>query len=179
MGVQIHAYPLQAMAADFQPELDEEGFPDNIRLDRAYTSSRNPEAMDGIEGGHDDDPLNHGLLGSRWYLTGDRLGAIHAGNSLPAYADTLRRQTWRRPDIDPSAPEARNEPFWDLIYFITPHLDGGMLGQQAVKRLHVSYLLHPTLSDPAWVNLQAFHDEWAELIDLVANYEEAACLQFG
>lgn len=180
MGMHIYAYPVQAMPADFQPVLDEDGEAEDINIDRAYTSSRTPEAMDGIEGGHDSDPLNPGLLGSRWYRTGDRLfQGIHAGNSLSAYAGTLRKQTWSRPDLDPGAPEARNEPFWDLIHFVTPHLEGGMFGQEAAKRLHASYLLHPAVSDPDWEDLQEFHEEWAELVGLVANHPEPVCLQFG
>ena len=181
MGFHIYPYPFQAMPADFAPELDEENEPVDLNFDRAYTSADTPAAMDGIEGGHDEDPLNPGLLGSRWYFTGlSRLGnGVHAGHSLPHYIAALRRQSWSDPGLDVDAPEARTEPFWDLIHFITPHFEGGTMGQEAVRRLHKGYQLHPVITDPEWSDIQEFHDEWAAMVKLVADHSEDACLVFG
>lgn len=180
MGIQIYAYPIKAMPADFTPELDEDNEPTNIDFDRAYTSVNNPAAMDGIEGGHEEDPLNPGLLGSRWYFTGPRLGnGVHAGNSLSRYVSILREQSWSDPNLNVDAPEARTQPFWDLIHFVGPHIEGGLMGQEAVKRLRESYLLYPTVNDPEWTDVQEFHEEWAAMVSLVANYPEPACLAFG
>lgn len=158
MSIQIVGFKtVTALPVDTQPELDEQGFPTDQSITRAYTPTRYPRAMDGLIGGHDEDPLEPGHLGSRWYRLGDAVGSTFnmSSSRLTFYRDELTECS------DGSA-------FHDLIHFDSAD---GMIGPDACKRLAADYKKHPFVFDQVQV-----HEEIKSMIHVIA--EHGGCLVF-
>jgi hypothetical protein len=158
MSIQIVGFKtITALPADAHPELDEQGFPVDESITRAYTPTRYPRAMDGLAGGHDEDPLEPGHLGSRWYKLGDAVGSTFSMSSsrLTVYRDELLEFS------DGTA-------FHDLIHFDSAD---GIIGPEACKRLAADYMKHPYVHDQAQV-----HSEIKSMIHAIA--EHGGCLMF-
>jgi hypothetical protein len=162
MSVQIVGFKtVEALPADTQPELDADGFPTDRKITRAYTPTRYPRALDGLPGGHDEDPLEPGFLGSHWYRLGDAVGSTFdmSSSRLTEYRDEL---------MDFSDDFDENSPFYDLIHF---DASDGMIGPEACKRLAEDFRKYPFVVDQAQV-----HGELRSMIHELA--ENGGCLVF-
>jgi hypothetical protein len=163
MSIQIVGYKtVTALPADTAPELDDLGLPTDQSITRAYTPTRYPRAMDGLLGGHDEDPLEPGFLGSHWYRLGDAVGSTFSMSSsrLTHYRDEL---------MDFSGDDfAEGSPFYDLVHFDAAD---GMIGPEACKRLAAAFEAHPFVEDQSQV-----HDELRSMIQTIA--ENGGCLVF-
>lgn len=162
MSIQIVGFKtVTALPADAQPELDDEGFPRDRSITRAYTPMRYRRAMDGLPGGHDEDPLEPGFLGSHWYRLGDAVGSTFSMSSsrLTMYRDEL---------MDFSEDFSEGSPFYDLVHFDAAD---GMIGPDACKRLADDFRKHPFVFDQVQV-----HDEIRSMIQVIA--EHGGCLVF-
>ena len=162
MSIQIVGYKtVSALPAEAQPELDTDGIPTDRSVTRAYTPTRYPHAMDGLPGGHDEDPLEPGYLGSHWYRLGDAVGSTFDMSStrLTEYRDEL---------MDFSTDLSESAPFYDLIHFDD---EDGMIGPDACKRLAADFTKYPFVLDQAQV-----HRELREMIHEIA--ENGGCLVF-
>jgi len=160
MGVQIFGFKsVTALPADTAPELDADGVPTDQSITRAYTPTRYPHAMDGIPGGHDEDPLEQGYLGAYWYRLGDCVGSTFdmSGVRLTEYRDELM-------EFSPVFTE--DSPFFDLVQF--DDVDG-MIGPDACKRLDDAFKKFPFVLDQAQV-----HRELRGMVSTVA--ESGGCL---
>ena len=143
MSIQIVGFKtVSALPKNLSPELDELGLPLNESITRAYTPTLYPHTMDGLVGGHDEDPLEDGYLGSRWYLLGDAVGFTFnmSSSRLTAYRDELMEF---REEL------TEDSPFYDLIHFDTVD---GLIGPDACKRLAADLSDHPYVCDQAQVH---------------------------
>ncbi|MEO3931423.1 hypothetical protein WMO79_01230 [Micrococcaceae bacterium Sec7.4] len=162
MSVQIVGYKtVTALPADTAPEMDCDGYPTDRTITRAYTPTRYPHAMDGLPGGHDEDPLEPGFLGSHWYRLGDAVGSTFdmSSSRLTEYRDEL---------MDFSTDLSESAPFYDLIHF---DASDGMIGPDACKRLADAFRKYPYVQDQSQV-----HEELRGMIHEVA--EHGGCLVF-
>jgi hypothetical protein len=141
--------------------VDCDGYPTDRTITRAYTPTRYPHAMDGLPGGHDDDPLEPGFLGSHWYRLGDAVGSTFdmSSSRLTTYRDEL---------MDFSDDFTEGAPFYDLVHF---DASDGMIGPDACKRLADDFSKHPFVFDQVQV-----HDEIRSMIQVIA--ENGGCLVF-
>lgn len=164
MSVQILGFKtVTAMPADFTPELDSEGYPVDDTITRAYTPVRYRRAMDGLEGGHEVDPLEPGSIGSRWYQLGECVGSTFnmSSSRLSMYRDELMEFS------QVNGREFHEEsPFFDIVEF---NVSDGMLGPVACQRLAAAYKQHPWVADQGQV-----HQEMIEMIHEIA--EHGGCL---
>lgn len=167
MSIQILGFKsITALPAGAEPELDEHGFPLDESITRAYTPTRFPRALDGLEGGQEEDPLEPGHLGSRWYQLGEGAGATFnmSSSRLTAYRDELLAFS----DRADGRPLPNEYLFQDLI-----EIDGAdaMIGPVACRRLAAAFRRHP------WVDEQhQIHEELNEMIHEIA--EHGGCLIF-
>jgi hypothetical protein len=162
MSIQIVGFKtVTALHADAQPELDDQGFPVDQSITRAYTPVQYPRAMDGLVGGHDEDPLESGYLGSRWYQLGEAVGSTFSmsGSRLTVYRDEL---------LEFSDGAGEGSAFDDLIHFDSAD---GIIGPDACKRLAADYKRHPFVHDQTQV-----HSEINSMIHEIA--EHGGCLVF-
>lgn len=162
MSIQIVGYKtVTALPADTAPELDGYGLPTDQSITRAYTPTRYPRAMDGLPGGHDQDPLEPGFLGSHWYRLGEAVGSTFSMSSsrLTSYRDEL---------MDFSDDFTEGSPFYDLVHF---DASDGMIGPEACKRLAAAFRAHPFVEWQSQV-----HEEIGDMIHTIA--EHGGCLVF-
>jgi hypothetical protein len=162
MSVQIHGYKtVAALPADAAPELAADGFPTDQSITRAYTPTRYAHAMDGLPGGHDEDPLEQGFLGSHWYRLGDCVGSTYdmPSSKLTVYRDEL---------MEFSDVFDETSPFYDIVHF---DASDGMIGPEACKRLAEDFKKYPFVEDQAQV-----HEELRSMIHEIA--ENGGCLVF-
>lgn len=162
MGVQIIGFKnITALPVDTQPELDELGMPVDASITRAFTPKQYPRAMDGLPGGHDEDPLETGYLGSRWYQLGEIVGCTFdmSSSRLSVYRDEL---------LDFSTDFTESSAFYDLIHFDS---SDGIIGPDACKRLAADYKKYRFVVDQSQV-----HQEIKDMIHEIA--ESGGCLVF-
>lgn len=162
MSITIFGYKtVTALPADAQPELDSDGFPLSPSITRAYTPIRYPNALDGLAGGQEEDPLEPGHLGSRWYRLGAGAGATFdmSSSRLTSYRSELQAF---------HDGYSEREPFHELI-----HVDGpdAMIGPDACKRLAADFRKYPFVSEQEQV-----HREINEMIHEIAAH--GGCLVF-
>lgn len=163
MSVQILGFKtVTALPADAAPELDADGFPTDQSITRARTPTRYPHAMDGLAGGHDEDPLEQGYLGAYWYRLGDCLGSTFnmSSSRLTMYRDEL---------MEFSQDFTEASPFYDIVQF---DASDGMIGPDACKRLSEAFRKHPFVWDQKQV-----HEELREMIHEIADH--GGCLVFS
>jgi hypothetical protein len=162
MSIQILGFKtVAALPSDAAPELDADGFPTDRNITRAYTPTRYPRAMDGLPGGHDEDPLEPGFLGSHWYRLGDAVGSTFnmSSSRLTEYRDEL---------MEFSDVFDEHSPFYDIVHF---DASDGMIGPEACKRLAEDFKKYPFVVDQAQV-----HEEIRNMIHELA--QNGGCLVF-
>lgn len=162
MSVHILGFKtVAALPADAAPELAADGYPTDQSITRAFTPTRYLHAMDGLPGGHDEDPLEPGYLGSHWYRLGDAVGSTFglSDSRLTDYRDEL---------MDFSADFDQDSPFYDIVHF---DASDGMIGPEACKRLAADFKKYPYVQDQAQV-----HEELRSMIHEIA--ENGGCLVF-
>lgn len=189
MSLNVRSYDdLVAEPDGFTPLLDYEGNSTNEDYIRLWTPKEFYRALDGIEGGYEEDPLYPGHLGSRWY----RLGRLVHGGISPSssahstYRRALRALTWGAPLA--AGPFAQHEPFWDLINFPD---NQGVIGHIAAVRLAEAYEKYPDITqlltqrnithidedgtDRTDLVIQ-LHDSWRDLVTTAASFDRGVLI---
>lgn len=181
MGLDVTSYSaIAALPADWEPPLvnGERDWDELYERDiqRAYTNVAFPRAMDGLEGGHDNDKFSEmRSLGSRWYqLTGPgpKTHASYSGHG--DYRDELTEAFWTPEQRDGyeegDVPEGA--PFIDLIYFSDCE---GLMGPEACARLHADYVKYPELGTDSTDWNYRRHQNWAKAVEHASH---GGCLRF-